>query len=211
MSLSLNEKLIAIGIHIHSKKRIRRSVNHFIDIESTLIEGIMEYSKDARMISLILSWINIHGKYVIVEKMMKLRTAQNRHLISLMAAFCYKRNLHKWKKLILKEPKPRYIYPKEITDSAVKVKGAIPWLKEINIIVPESSFRIRESDIFRPSELIKLNQQYRNRYIYGACWRADIITAIEWGCESPTEITQLIGCSYEPAHRIFNEFKLAVG
>jgi hypothetical protein len=60
-----------------------------------------------------------------------------------------------------------------------------------------------------PEELVKVNQQYRNRYLYGPNWRADIITAIESGLTSPTQIMRRVGCSYEPAHRVWREWQIA--
>ena len=54
-----------------------------------------------------------------------------------------------------------------------------------------------------------MNRQYRNRYLYGPSWRADIVTAIESGATSPAEIVRRLGCSYEPAHRVFREYALA--
>jgi hypothetical protein len=60
-----------------------------------------------------------------------------------------------------------------------------------------------------PEELLKINLQFRNRLIYGANWRADIITAIQMGIDNPNKIKELIGCSYEPANRIFKEYSMA--
>ena len=59
--------------------------------------------------------------------------------------------------------------------------------------------------------LIQKNLQYRNRLLFGASWRADIITAIQMGMKTPYEISKKIGCSYEPAYRIFKEYALALG
>lgn len=48
---------------------------------------------------------------------------------------------------------------------------------------------------------------YKNRLIYGAQWRADIITAIERGAKTPTEISRMCGASYESCHRVLSELK----
>ena len=48
---------------------------------------------------------------------------------------------------------------------------------------------------------------YKNRLIYGAQWRADIITAIERGAKTPIEISRMCGASYEPCHRVLSELK----
>jgi predicted transcriptional regulator len=52
-----------------------------------------------------------------------------------------------------------------------------------------------------------INVQYRNRLLYGADWRADVITAIQMGATRPATIVKWIGISYEPAHRIFEDLK----
>ena len=77
------------------------------------------------------------------------------------------------------------------------------------MLIAEGSLRIREDDVLPPAVLAKKNKQYRNRLLYGPSWRADIITAIENGAKNPTEISKSIGCSYEPAYRVFTEYSLA--
>jgi hypothetical protein len=212
MNSRLNSQMKQLGMYVHHRDDFRQKPKYFADIEQTLVEALMVYSNDGRIISLILSWIRVHGKYVIIEKLMKLRTDQNTHLISLMAAYACEIGVHKWKTLLKKSKKVKFLYPETITKSAVKLKSTIPWLEKINFMVPKGSLRIRESNIVAPKDLLKTHRQYKNRYLYGACWRADIITAIEErGCRTPTEIVRLIGCSYEPAHRIFKEYRMVVG
>lgn len=94
--------------------------------------------------------------------------------------------------------------------AAIKSSGAVPWLKEINILCPNSHFLLKPESIMPPKELLKNNSQFRNRLIYGANWRADIITAIQMGVENPSKIKELLGCSYEPANRIFKEYLMAI-
>jgi len=47
-----------------------------------------------------------------------------------------------------------------------------------------------------------------NRILFGCNWRADIISAIEMGSENPTEVKNRLKCSYETAHRVFNDYML---
>jgi len=100
------------------------------------------------------------------------------------------------------------LYPKEISESAISLKGPIDYLLKFNFRVPKGSIRIRPSDVLTPPELIRSHRQYRNRFIYGPSWRADIMTAIEKGARTPTEIMKATGCSYEPAYRVFHEYQL---
>jgi hypothetical protein len=216
MPLTLNEKLACIGVRTAGSVDGGNRREEWGDMERTLIEAVLEFPGDARLVSLIMSWIKVHGAYVIVEKLRKLagEYSEIRHpairWVSALAAFGARHCGHKWKKLVRRYDSPLYLFPEAVTKSACKRKGHIEWLARLNFIVPTGSIRIREDDVLAPRELIKRNRQYRNRYLYGPSWRADIITAIEAGARSPMEICKTIGCSYEPAHRIFREFKLAL-
>lgn len=191
-----------------------RGPKQWIDIEDTLVEASNEIPKDPRLFGVLLAWFEIHGDYVLFEKLAKKVKALDEDspartwLNALFIHAAHKGN-HQCRRWIWHPEKPIYLYPKQVADSAIAIKGAIPYFKEMNYLFPEGSIRVRESDVFSREELLKRNRQYRNRYLYGSSWRADIITAIEFGMSSPTEISNRIGCSYEPAHRIFNEYRLA--
>lgn len=55
---------------------------------------------------------------------------------------------------------------------------------------------------------LKNNVYIYNRLLFGCNWRADIISVIERGLDSPTTIKNRLQCSYETAHRVFNEYTL---
>lgn len=183
------------------------------DIEATLLSLIKNLPDEYRLASVLLSWVKVHGNYVIVEKMMKRvrkespDSALSRWMV-LVAAWAVECGYHKWKKLGAPLAGPIYFYAPEVSEAAIARKGAIPWLESVGFRVPRDSFRIRESDVLSPEELIAINRQYRNRYLYGASWRADIITAIQDGISSPAEISRVTGCSYEPAYRISQEYRM---
>ncbi|MBI4565989.1 MAG: hypothetical protein HY716_14985 [Planctomycetes bacterium] len=82
------------------------------------------------------------------------------------------------------------------------------WLRKVNFCVPNGSLRIRDEDVLKPGELVRRNRQYRNRCLYGPSWRADIVTALECGLRSPAAIARAIGCSYEPAYRVYRQIAL---
>ena len=211
---TLNDRLAAIGFRIATSVTPRRAQKAPVDIEETLLEAIQASEGDGRLASLICSWLVVHGAYVNVERLAKLtkfypeKPPPAIRLLSVYAAFAFEHCGHKWKKLIRKSKEPITLYPAEITESAVQLKGAVDYLKKFGFIVPNGSLRIREDDVLKPEELIQRNRLYRNRYLYGPSWRADIITALEAGAKSPAEIVKQVGCSYEPAHRIFREYQL---
>jgi vacuolar-type H+-ATPase subunit F/Vma7 len=186
-----------------------------VDIESTLLDVIDAFTEDYRIAAVLMSWIKVHGNHVIVEKLIKLRdkaideAGRSFPWMTLVAAWAVECGYHKWRKLIKKENGPLYLYDPEVSESAILRKGLIPWLEPLGFRVPRDSLRIRDADVLTPKELIQANMQYRNRYIFGASWRADIITAIQNGITIPMEISRGVGCSYEPAYRISREYILA--
>lgn len=211
MTSSLDARLQAIGIRLASSRKLSPPKAE-ADIERTILAAVNELPQDLRLASLLFTWVKVHGEYVITEKLAKLvksGTVEHRDWLSALAAFAVHNKYHKWSKLIVRRRKPVHLLPLEMSELPIRMRGAEPWLESQGILLPVGSLRIREDDVFGPSELARKNRQYRNRYLYGPSWRADIITAIEAGCTTPTEIKERVGCSYEPAHRVFREYHLA--
>lgn len=208
--------LIAIGFRLAGTE-VDQIKPEGVDIESTLLDVICAFAEDYRIASVLMSWIKVHGNYVIVEKLIKLyekackEAAKPFPWMTLIAAWSVECGYNKWRKLVKKEVGPVYLYDPEISESAIRRKGLMSWLEPLGFRVPEKSLRIRETDVLTPKELIQFNPQYRNRYIFGASWRADIATAIQNGIATPMEISRAVGCSYEPAYRISHDYMLAMG
>lgn len=220
MTPSLNERLQRIGFRVvgpEGGEPPRGPLLPHYDIERTLIDSARHIAreKDFRLAGLLLSWAKIHGQHVIVEKLKKFalpleHSEMDAYLwIKALAAFADHEGIPRWKLLVSRSRAPRHLYPKEISEAGIARKGAVPWLKQWNLLLPADSLRIRDKDIMTPQELLRHNRQYRNRFIFGPCWRADIVTAIEEGAANPSDIMMRAGCSYEPAHRIFTELRMA--
>lgn len=216
MDSNLDHSLQAIGFRLAlSASGYRAPHDVDVDIERTLLDALAELPSDRRLASLLFTWVKVHGAHVIVEKLRKLAGPARLDpgtptiWLSALAAYAIENGDRKWSKLLVKPPRPIFLYPTELTRSAIALKGSIPWLESAGFLLPAGSLRIREDDVLSPAELVRRNRQYRNRYLYGASWRADIITAIEEGHSRPAAIVRRVGCSYEPAHRIFKEYMLA--
>ena len=216
MNLTLNDKLSVIGLRLNLRnaKKLNRKELISIDIEGTLIEAAREVPNDSKLFSLLCSWILVHGDYAIVEKLFKktkLLDAKDpaKNWIMALAVFAKTQGFHNWGRWVKKLREPLYAFDRELTLSAIRRKGAIKDFERYGIFVPEGSLRVRRDDALTPKELAHDNQQYRNRLLYGASWRADIVTAIEQGAANPFVISKSLGCSYEPAHRIFREYQIA--
>ncbi len=204
--LTLDQKLDYIGIQIVTPKY--RKPKEWIDLERTLHEASLEIHQDSRLFSLLCSWVSIHGDYVIIEKLMKLQKKQYSPWLVAIAISAVNLGFHKWRRLIKKQKKEFALVDHELALSSISMKGAEPTFKKYGFLIPQGSLRIRAIDALDVSRLARQNFQYRNRLLFGSSWRADIITAIEKGIPNPSEIAKTLGCSYEPAHRIFREYAL---
>ncbi len=206
-SPSLNEKLVYIGFQLAGISRPTNS-DGFIDLERTLHAAALEIPKDSRLLSLLCSWVSVHGDRVIVEKLMRLQKKTEAPWLSAISQVALNLGYHKWKRLVRKQKAETFLIDRDLALSGIRLKGEETGMRKLNFLTPKGSIRIREKDALSIRELAKINRQYRNRLIFGAAIRSDIITAIEQGIPTPYSIAKAIGCSYEPAHRVFNEYKL---
>lgn len=203
--------LVCIGMRFAGVSPQEACVRN-VDIETMILDIAEDFSEDTRLASVLLSWIKVHGNYVIVEKLAKFAAQRVKDpaielpWLSVTAAWAVECGYHKWRKLVKSVVGPVYLYPKAMSEGAIKLKGIIPWLEPLGFRIPLNSIRIREEDVMPPERLIQHNLQYKNRYLYGPSWRADIITAVQRGVTSPAEISRVVGCSYEPAYRISREY-----
>lgn len=208
-SPTLDQKLIQIGFQISSNDLNVNLVN--CDLEYAIHQACLEVPNDSRLFSLICSWVSVHGDYIIIEKLMKLQKKQNSQWLVAVAICASNMGFHQWKRLIKKQKNENALVDIELAKSSISIKGAEENFKKFGFLIPKNGIRIRSSDVLTTERLVQKNLQYRNRLLFGASWRADIITAIQMGMKTPYEISKKIGCSYEPAYRIFKEYALAVG
>lgn len=207
-NLSLDQKLIYIGIQLAGVQKIKDP--QWVDIENTLHDATLEIPHHSSLFSLLCSWVSVHGDYVIIEKLMKLQKKKNSPWLVAVAICAFNMGFHQWKRLIKKQKGPLALVNTELALSSMILKGEEPNFKKNGFLIPNGTIRIRASDSQTPERLVRKNPQYRNRLIFGASWRADIITAIDVGIKTPYQIAKILGCSYEPAHRILKEYTLAV-
>lgn len=208
-NLSLDQKFNYVGFQLAGIQKIKNT--QWVDIENTLYEATLEVPQDSRLFSFLCSWVSVHGDYVIIEKLMKLQKKKTSPWLVAIAICASNMGFHQWKRLITKQKGPLALVNIDLAFSSIKLKGEEPNFRMFGFLLPKGIIRIRASDVQTPEQLVKRNPQYRNRLLFGASWRADIVTAIEMGMKNPYQIAKTLGCSYEPAHRIFKEYALAVG
>lgn len=216
--LPFNQCLNKIGfrIGVPDQKMDAQCLSSFgSDIEETLLDVIVECRDDFRLLGVAMTWMKLHSRLVIVEKFFKKLSAQNKiladdPLLNFLIATAMVNGDMKWK-TGYKYSKKRPLFPtdRQSLQALIDVKGLDKNFSKWGVRIPNGYLSSKESNVLSSQELAQSNKQYRNRLIYGANWRADIITAIEEGAATATEITKLIGCSYEPAHRVFRDFRMA--
>ena len=212
--LTVEEKLAAIGVMTSTRALTARDVES-VDIEGVLVDAIVSIGRqeNQRLLSLLLTWVSIHGSAVIIEKLMKILRRQSSagdpvHYAALLAKYAVSVGHMRWGILTKFAPtRSILIGPSDLAESLLKIRGEEEWASNSGFAVPKGSTTINPKWVISPNSLAQLNQQYKNRLIYGAQWRADIITAIERGAKTPTEISRMCGASYEPCHRVLSELK----
>lgn len=202
--ITIFDKLASIGCQFSEVKLVS------VDIEATIAEAIeiLPYSKErGRILKVLCSWIVENGNQVILEKLSKFLTVKANEgsdvsYAALLGAFAVTHKLHKWS--ILKRFKP-----KELVSIAEKKVGFAeePWASEVNFCVSKSAIQADPKYTLTRKQVAKMHKQYRNRLMYGAQYRADIVTAVQLGFTSVKSLVNLIGVSREPASRILADLK----
>lgn len=205
---NLYDKLIKIGFRVNSEEEIKE----FVDIEKTLLDVLYEVDHDSRLLGLIFSWANVHGEHILAEKFLKYYETGIEYRgecpwVSALCAHLVHLKKHKFKKGIKKFKEEVWI-GNRVMRTALQMDGAIEYLKEINVMISKKHLRIREDDVLSSRELIQINVQYRNRFIYGTNWRSEIITAIERGLENPYRISKELKIGYSRVWAVFNEYQM---
>lgn len=186
--------------------------NRNADIERTLLQasGYVN-SSDRRILGLLGSWIATHANIVCIGKLKRIMEKEklgDPQVISAMAFLALEKKHHEWKSLSKKFPE-KYMWGEEGTKAALKFQKPAPSFLKSGLLIPEKSLRIDERHIMPIEELAKRHKQVRLRLLFGANIRADAAFYISHGITGASELMRAIGCSYEPAHRIIEDFKKA--
>jgi hypothetical protein len=67
---------------------------------------------------------------------------------------------------------------------------------------------VDEKKITSLGRLLRGNIYFQNRILFGCNWRADIVSCMSLGFDNPSAIKKRLNCSYETAHRVFNDYIL---
>lgn len=202
--------LEAIGLRVTYSSNSK--ISEEPDIEKTIVKSLYHIDEEGRLLGLIISWMRIHGNHLIADKFFKEYEAAKKYLgetpwFNGICSFMYSQKDHRFKKGVIKLKKPHHLGNRD-QSSLIKLKGPVDFLENVGIHAANSSLRIRESDVLSVDELVKVNKQYRNRYIFGANWRAEIITSIQNGAQNPNQVSKLLGITRSRVGIVFKEYSL---
>ena len=203
-SVTIFDKLASIGCQFSDVQLVNA------DIEETLaeaIETLPHSSEKGRILKVICSWTIENGNQVILEKLSKILTKKAADgadvtYAALLGAFAVSQKLHKW--AILKKFRP------EVNVAIGDKKGSSEleeWALDVNFSVNREGIQTDEKYTLSRSQIARMHKQYRNRLIYGAQYRADIVTATQLGITTIKDVVNLIGVSREPVSRILAELR----
>jgi hypothetical protein len=206
----LYSKLEKIGFRVTATGNKRLSSKEDLDIEKIFIEALYQIDSDGRLLGLLFSWLSVHGSHLIADKFFKEYEDAKKFLgespwFNAVCSFMMSQKDHRFKKGALKLKKS-HSFGNRDQDTLIKLKGSVDFLADVGIQVPISALRIREQDVFSIEELVKSNLQYRNRYVFGANWRAEIITSIQNGAHNANQVAKHLGIAPSRVGIVFKEY-----
>jgi len=208
--MSLERQLSNIGFYINAPKEKLDFIDS--DIEESILQAIYSFDSNSRLLPLVFTWGEIHGKHLIADKFFNTynlikKVKGDSPWVSAFCALLSSCGDRRFNKGVIRSKKAVYLRGQNV-DILIKNRGAIEFLKEINILVPLHYYEFQERKIMTPQKLIKINPQYRNRFIYGTNWRSEIITMIEYGFENPHKISKHLNIGYPRVREVFKDYEL---
>lgn len=202
----LSGRLQSIGLAVNTKYNYYK----YTDIELTIYLALKQIQTDKRLLGLLLSWVSLHGEKINIERLAKISNSKPLPWLTLIARFGLHCKQSRWKTLIDDKPKKTLANGDlKGAKSRIKLKGEEPWAEGSGFLIPKGSESISDKYVLSTKQLAEINLHFKNKLIYGANWRADIITAINAGAQNAFQASKLCMCSYEPAHRVYNDLSNA--
>lgn len=206
---SFYRDFVGIGVDLTGERGNRNA-----DIERTLLAASSYVnSSERRILGLLASWILVHANLVCIGKLRRIMEKESLgdpQMVAALAFFALENGHHEWKSLCKKYPEI-YLWGEEGTKLALKFQEPVKSFAKAGIFLPAKALRIDRRHIVPTSDLAKIHQQVKLRLLFGANIRADAAFYISRGIQNASELMRAIGCSYEPAHRILEDFRNAGG
>ncbi len=206
---SFYRDFVGIGIELTGERG-----NRSADIERTLLAATSYAdSSERRILGLLASWILLHANVVCVGKLKRIMEHEglgDPQVVSALSFLAVENKNHEWK-ILCKEYPTRFLWGEEGTKAALKFQKPVASFAKAGLFLPEKALRIEDRYIVPIAALAKLHLQVKLRLLFGANIRADAAFYISKGISGASELMRAIGCSYEPAHRILEDFRKAGG
>lgn len=203
--------LIGIGIFMSGERTSFK--DHPITPEAAIVNAVSIAKSDRLILQLLHTWLMNHSDIIHVEALkhlMKEAEPVDRAILASLLSHTGDRKFEaalKRSKVPLNESNHGL---HKMMDFAAKI-GQVPYdkhFKKFGLSVAELAM---ESDkkMITFEHVIELNPFIKCRYVFGTNWRADIAAVMTLSDYTPTEVTKLLGCSYETAHRNMKDLKTA--
>jgi hypothetical protein len=182
--------------------------------EDALLSALPVLKSDNLTLELVYSWIRHNHDLIHAESLQKKIEAEKEpvHLALLAALLTASED----RRLITVASKIRYS-KKGLNDQIGKTLRLAAQLGQIEYDKVFEQFGIKISKLFEEEEKKFIPMEYARknnpflfcRALFGTNWRADVAAVLSIRNFNPTEMSNLLGCSYETAHRNIQSLKIA--
>ena len=208
----LNKALRSVGMRIGAEKASARRA----DLEVTLASAAeASLPHDYRLLSVLVTWLELHHGRLNVPRLLRtVRTTSNRPLVLAFWAsvgtwlgrtdprFRSLSRLYQGPVLDLDDP--------EVTALQLQRAGEDPRFRGTRLRVHAKLLRTRPADVDDPVQLAVRHPLYLRRVELGANYRADVWAALDQEPEAtPAQIARQVGCAYETARAVAEDWKIA--
>lgn len=188
-----------------------RPLDAKLDIERILFKICIQLHTDrfdGRLASVLMSWMKVHGDRLHIERLSKMRqtycerTGCDALWLRYFAYYNLSIGRAGWRKVAMpmtgaNTEELHVGDDPHMARELVKRWGLETFLPpNCKLKVHKGALRVRTQDVLTVPELMKRNGQYRNRFLYGANVRCDVVTHIDSGhFKNPAELSSFLHLS----------------
>jgi DNA-binding TFAR19-related protein (PDSD5 family) len=182
--------------------------------EDALLSALPIIKADNLTLELLYTWLKKNAELIHAESLQKKIESENEpvHLAFLAALLTYSED----RRLVTLASKIRFS-KKDINDQIDKTLRLAAQFGQVEYDPVFQKFGIKISKLYEEDEKKFIPKEYAVqdnpflfcRALFGTNWRADVAAVMSLRNGNPTEIANILGCSYETAHRNYQSLKSA--
>lgn len=208
----LDAAMRSIGMRVGTPSQNCKSA----DIEVTLVSvAAAALPTDYRLLSVLTTWFDVHHARVNVPRLHRMISQKTE--LPLLCAFWsavgswLERSDARWNVFTKQYAgNPLELEDPEITELQLQRLGPDPRFAGSALRIHAKLLRLRPSDVESPVELASHHHTYLKRIELGASYRADVWAALdEEPSANPAAIARRVGCAYETARSVAEDWRLA--